>query len=247
MHILTLLLIRSVRMQNLTFEATAKEFAGREFSGSLLQQLNDAYDFIDIRNQTRATFEKLRRIDERDYPEVAVREALLNSLVHLDYSFGASTFISIYKDRIEFITIGGLPAGVSLDDIVLGLSVCRNSKLANIFYRLELIEAYGTGMRKIIKSYENSGKVPVIKTTGNAFKIILPNRNEGIEKPDAENELEEKVLESVKKHGVIVRKDVEEVLDLGQTAAGRMLKKMSEKGLLVQKGQGKNTNYTLPV
>lgn len=166
----------------------------REFSGSLLRQLNGAYDFIDMRNQTRASFEKLRRIDERDYPEVAVREALLNSLVHRDYTFSASTFVSIYKDRIEFTTIGGLPTGVSLDDIMLGLSVCRNASLANVFYRLELIEAYGTGIRKIMKSYENSGRKPVIETTDNAFKIVLPNRNEGSAKQEAENEMEEKGL-----------------------------------------------------
>ena len=199
-----------------------------------------------MRNQTRATFEKLRRIDERDYPEVAVREALLNSLVHRDYSFSASTLVSVYTDRIEFTTIGGLPTGVSLDDIMLGLSVCRNPKLANVFYRLELIEAYGTGMRKIMKSYENSGKEPVIETTDNAFKIVLPNRNEGVVRQEAENELEEKVLEAVQKHGAVMRKDVEEASGLGQTAAGRLLKKMSEKGLLIQRGQGKNTSYTLP-
>lgn len=221
----------------------------REFSGSLLQQLNDVYDFIDMRNQVRSTFDKLRRIDARDYPEVAVREALLNSLVHRDYSFSASTLISIYTDRIEFTTIGGLPAGVSLDDIMLGLSVCRNPKLANIFYRLELIEAYGTGMRKIMKAYENSGKEPVIETTDNAFKIVLPNLNEGSSmtvKQDVETVLEEKVLKSVKQYGDILRKDVEEATGLGQTAAGRLLKKMVDKGLLVQTGQGRNTRYTLP-
>lgn len=54
---------------------------GREFTGSLMQQMNDIYDFIDFRNQTRATIEKLLRIDVRDYPEIAVREALLNLLV----------------------------------------------------------------------------------------------------------------------------------------------------------------------
>lgn len=218
----------------------------REFSGSLLQQLNEVYDFIDMRNQTRATFDKLRRIDKRDYPEVAVREALLNSLVHRDYSFGASTLISIYKDRIEFTTIGGLPTGVSLEDIMLGLSICRNPKLANIFYRLKLIEAYGTGMRKILKSYEHSGKEPEILTTDNAFKITLPNLNEGIMKPEAENGMEEEILEAAKKHGAIARRDVEEALGIGQTAAGRLLKKMLAKGLLVQNGRGKNTNYTLP-
>ena len=107
--------------------------------------MNDAYAFIDLHNQTRATFDQLRRIDVRDYPEVAVREALLNALVHRDYAFSASTLISIYTDRLEFTTIGGLPTGVSLADVLLGLSVCRNPKLANVFYRLELIEAYGTG------------------------------------------------------------------------------------------------------
>ena len=130
----------------------------REFSGSLLQQLNDAYDYIDLRNQTHATFDKLLRVDQRDYPEVAIREALLNSLVHRDYSYSASTLISVYDDRIELVSVGGLVKGISINDIMMGISVCRNSKLANVFYRLQLIEAYGTGMRKIVNAYENTGK-----------------------------------------------------------------------------------------
>ena len=81
----------------------------QEFTGSLLQQMSEVYEYIDRRNQVRSTFDKLRRIDTRDYPEVAIREALLNSLVHRDYSFSASTLISVYDDRIEFTSIGGLP------------------------------------------------------------------------------------------------------------------------------------------
>lgn len=90
----------------------------REFCGSLLRQMNEVYDFIDFRNQTRATIEKLLRIDVRDYPEIAVREALLNLLVHRDYSFSASALISIYADRIEFVSIGGLMPGIDLEDIM---------------------------------------------------------------------------------------------------------------------------------
>ena len=122
----------------------------REFSGSLMKQMNEVYDFIDFRNQTRATIEKLQRIDVRDYPEIAVRESLLNLLVHRDYSFSASAFIRIYEDRIEFVSIGGLMPGIELEDIMEGISVCRNQDLANVFYRLHLIEAYGTGMEKIM-------------------------------------------------------------------------------------------------
>ena len=154
----------------------------REFSGSLLRQMNEVYDFIDFRNQTRATIEKLLRIDVRDYPEIAVREALLNLLVHRDYSFSASALISIYADRIEFVSIGGLMPGIDLEDIMVGISVCRNQDLANVFYRLHLIEAYGTGMGKIMKAYEGMVEKPVIETTKNAFKIILPNINAKYEK-----------------------------------------------------------------
>ena len=82
------------------------------------QSYHNRIDFIDFRNQTtRATIEKLRRIDVRDYPEIAVREALLNLLVHRDYSFSASALISIYADRIEFVSIGGLMPGIELEDI----------------------------------------------------------------------------------------------------------------------------------
>lgn len=221
----------------------------QEFTGSLLQQMNEVYEYIDRRNQVHSTFDKLRRIDTRDYPEVAIREALLNSLVHRDYSFSASTLISVYDDRIEFTSIGGLPAGVSLDDIMLGLSVCRNPKLANVFYRLELIEAYGTGMKKIMGAYENSNKKPVIETTDNAFKIILPNLNEDVGSlpvADAGSEAERQVLEFIKKNGSISRKETETAVNLKQTAAGRLLSKMIQKKLIVQIGQGKNTKYRLP-
>lgn len=84
------------------FEGTTQnEFKDRkEFSGSLFLQMSEVYNYIDFRNQTHSTFEKLQRIDHKDYPEVAVREALLNLLVHREYSFSASALISIYMDKI---------------------------------------------------------------------------------------------------------------------------------------------------
>ena len=217
----------------------------QEFSGSLLKQLNDVYDYIDQRNQIRSTFDKLQRIDERDYPEVAIREALLNSLVHRDYSYRASTLISIYDDRIEFTTIGGLLGGIALDDILMGLSICRNPKLANVFYRLKLIETYGTGMKKIHRAYEHSGKRPRIETSENAFKITLPNLHEGTEAVQAprSQKLGDKILRFAAEAGAITRKEAQEVTGLGQTAAGRLLKGMVQDSLLVQTGRGRNTTY----
>lgn len=90
----------------------------------------------------------------------------MNLLVHRECSLRVSSFISLYADRLEFTSIGGLVSGVSLKDVTMGISVCRNTKLANAFYRLELIEAWdGTGM------------TPQMETSDNVFKIILPNLN----------------------------------------------------------------------
>ena len=232
---------------------TQSEFKDRrEFSGSLFRQMDEAYDFIDFRNQTHSTFDKLYRIDRRDYPETAVREALLNLLVHHEYSFRASTFISLYADRLEFTSIGGLVSGVSLKDITMGISVCRNSKLANVFYRLELIEAYGTGIIKIMEAYEGTGMTPQIETSDNAFKIILPNLN-AIPEPARQMQvnpekgtLEEKVIALTNQRGFITRKEIEILLGIGQSSCGRLLKKMIENDLLIQEGKGKNTHYCLP-
>lgn len=233
------------------FEGTTQsEFKDRrEFTGSLLKQMNEVYEYIDFRNPVHSTFDKLRRIDKRDIPEVAVREALLNLLVHREYSFRASALISIYTDRIEFVSIGGLVSGVTLDDVMMGISVCRNANLANVFYRLELIEAYGTGIRKIMDAYEGSGVTPQIETSDNAFKIILPNlnvpSNAGLagQRGNSGDTDERKLLLFLQEQGSIRRKDAEEKLGLSRSVCSRTLKKLVEDGKIVQEGKGRNTHY----
>ena len=218
----------------------------REFSGSLFEQMEELYAYLDIRNQTKATFEGLYRTDTRDYPEEALREALLNSLVHRDYSFSASTLVSVYADRIEFVSVGGLPTGIGLADIMLGLSVCRNPKLAAVFYRLELIEAYGTGMPKIMNAYAGSGLEPKIEVSANAFKITLPNRNataDAKQASNAEKSYETRILEYIKTNGQAVRSDIDALLGVSQATASRILKQMLKSGLIYQEGRGRTTRY----
>ncbi|EHL04982.1 divergent AAA domain protein [Desulfitobacterium hafniense DP7] len=230
------------------FEGTTKSVFKdrREFSGSLLKQLNEVYETISHYNRTRAEFDGLYRIDRRDYPVEAIREALLNALVHRDYSFSASTLISIFEDRLEFVSIGGLLKGISYDDIMLGISVTRNENLAHIFYRLTLIEAYGTGMPKIMESYQGYPVAPLIEITDNAFKITLPNLNSnyGIVKETAPlygNEL--MVVEMLKTNESITRKEVEGKLSISQAAAVNLLKRLVIRGLIRPVGAGKNTRY----
>jgi ATP-dependent DNA helicase RecG len=231
------------------FEGLEKEvFKDRqEFSGSLLKQLIAAYEFLDRYNRTHAEVKGLVRVEKRDYPEEALREALLNALVHRDYAFSSSTLISIFDDRIEFVSVGGLPKGVSLDDILLGLSVPRNENLAAIFYRLRLIEAYGTGIPKIMRSYRHSDRKPKLQTSPHAFKITLPNRNvnhrETKGHTNSLTENEEKIIVLLDKQGEIVRKNVEAALSISQAMAVRLLRGLVDKGAIRVIGGGKKTRY----
>lgn len=149
----------------------------RELTGSLFDQLEEGYAFIDLRNAIRSEIKGLERIDTRDYPPEAVREALLNAVAHRDYAVAAPTLISLFDDRVEFLNVGGLVPGVDLGDILLGVSALRNRNLAGVFYRLRLIEAYGSGIMKINECYEGQPVKPKIEVSGNAFKITLPNVN----------------------------------------------------------------------
>ena len=94
-----------------------------------------------------------------------------------DYTFSAGILISIFDDRIEFVSLGGLVAGLTINDIMVGASQARNEKLANIFYRLRLIEAYGTGITKILMIYESNSSKPEFIVTDGAFCVKLPNIN----------------------------------------------------------------------
>jgi ATP-dependent DNA helicase RecG len=231
------------------FEGSKKSvFKDRyEFTGSLLKQLEECFSFIDRYNSTRAKFQGLDRIDERDYPVEAIRETLLNAIVHRAYELSPGTLVSIFGDRMDFVTIGGLMKGISLKDILLGVSALRNPHLAGVFYRLRLIEAFGTGILKINECYDGFIAKPIIEISDNAFKITLPNTNHHSENATKSTlSIREKhVIDLFENTERITRKDIEHYLGVSQATAIVLLREMTEKGLLAKTGQGKYVSYRL--
>ena len=216
----------------------------REFTGSLLKQADDAYAFLEMRNEKTATFDGIHRIDHLAYPEAALREALLNAVIHRDYSYSASTLISSYADRIEIISAGGLVRGFSLKDVMMGFSICRNPKLANVFYRLDLIEAYGTGLRKIMNSYPVFAPEKLLQTTDKVFKVTLPRLTVVPRQTGNSRETnEEKVLSFLASTEFITRIDVERLTGLSPASASRLLRRLVDEGELEVMGGGKATRY----
>lgn len=215
----------------------------KELTGSLFDQLTDAFKTIDFYNSTKATFHDLLRTDERDYPEDAVREALLNAIVHREYSFSGSTIINLYTDRLEIISLGGLVSGMSMEAAMLGASQPRNEKLASLFYRMKLIEAYGTGISKIISCYKGLPVQPKFENVEGAFRVILPNTQAQSLSTAEERYLP--VLKLFEKQKEITRNDVEEALGVGTTHAVNTLKEMLSKELIKKVGSGRLTRYVV--
>ena len=217
----------------------------KEFGGSIFEQLDNAYAYLMLCNKTTAVFKGLERIEKVDYPEEALREALLNALVHRDYSFSGSVIINVNDKEMEFISLGGLLPGLSPDDIRSGISQPRNKNLADIFHRLRLIESYGTGIRKIYKLYANCSEKPRIEVTSNTFKIILPNMNraapEEIENPiSAQMKI---ILDRIDEKGYITDLEIQDLLGIKKTRAFTIAKQMRDNKLIKVMGRGSERKY----
>ncbi|ORU00170.1 hypothetical protein D081_1264 [Anaerovibrio sp. JC8] len=238
----------------------------KEFSGSVFKQMNDAYSYLELNNHTAASFNGLYRHDQRSYPPVALREALINAVVHRDYSsLSVSTKVSIFADRIEILSYGGLPRDITLEMALSGVSACRNPKLANIFYRLKLIEMYGTGFSKMQAGYANRdtgsdiynahGFQPSFVAVEGIFKVLLPNliyqgREQMVtEAPGTyrttyiDNDVYTRVLDMFNTRRELTRLEVEKELGVSLSTATRILRKLKEQGRIMPMGRGKQTVY----
>ena len=226
-------------------EENTKFRDSKEFGGSIFEQLDNTYAYLTLCNKTVATFKGLERIEKVDYPEEALREALLNALVHRDYSFSGSIIINVNDKEMEFISIGGLLPGLLPDDIRSGISQPRNKNLADIFYRLHLIESYGTGIRKIYNLYANCSEQPRIEVTSNTFKIILPNMNRMAVKESGTvvTAQMQKILDYIEENGQITELEIQELLGLKKTRAFILAKQMRDKGLIRAEGRGESKKY----
>ena len=230
----------------------------KEFAGSVLKQMEDTYSYLNLCNRKLAVFKGLERIEKPDYPEEAVREGLLNALVHRDYGFSGSIIINVTDFCMEFISLGGLLSGLSSEDIRSGISLPRNRKLAEIFHRLNLIESYGTGIRRIFSLYKTCPVQPQIETTQGVFKLTLPNMNtttahDAVAKQPATAEQGtltrtpqiSLLLSYLEENEEISDEELQDLLHIKKTRAYLLTRELREHGLLDVIGRGTGKKYRL--
>lgn len=214
--------------------------AHKEFGGSVFTQLEEAFDYLMLCNQNPSTIVGINRIDKWDYPVEALREALLNAIVHRDYAFSGSIIINVNESCMEFVSLGGLVQGLSADDIRNGISQLRNRNLAEMFHRLNFIESYGTGIRRIFALYSDCPEHPEISVTSNSFKITLPNMNKTSvsEKPHELTAQEQTILDYLDEHGEMTEFDVQQLLGVKRTRAFNLIQALKSAQLVEVVGRG---------
>ncbi len=224
-------------------ESKNKFLDREEIYGSVLGQAEKAYAFITKHNPLRAEIGStgLKRLDYRAYPESAVREVLINALVHRDYSINGSILVSMMPDYLQVSSIGGLNPDIGYDDLLMGISSLRNPRLAGVFYRLKMIETYGTGIPRMLKAYQNNLLKPNIELSTNVFKVTLPM----IETTAGYDEELGEVLELFNKQELLTRSEVEAALGISRSKAANLLSQLVTAGKIAVSGAGRNTKYQL--
>ena len=234
------------------FNGTNKiEFRDRkEFAGSILKQVDDIFEYFELFNKTSGKIIGLKRIDTRDYPEYSLRESLLNAVIHRSYYFDSSIMVTLYDDKFEILSMGGLIDGITMKEIFKGVSSSRNPNLANIFYRFGYVESFGTGIGRIMDSYAEYNKKPIFDATENTFSITLPNINyeeisskSNIISPSLSQE--DIIINYLKEYNKINRNEAEKLLNISKTRAYQIIDEMLDKNIIKKEDTGKNTYYVL--
>lgn len=151
----------------------------KEFKGALYEQIEKVMKFAKTHINKSGKITELQRIDKYEIPLVAIKEAITNAVVHRDYSIsGADIKFAIFDDRIEITSPGFLPKTLDIKDIKIGRSEIRNKLIAKVFKEIRLIEEWGTGIKRIIKSCNEAGLVePEFIETGMFFKVVIKKKS----------------------------------------------------------------------
>lgn len=175
-------------------------------------------------------------------PREAFREAVANALVHRTWDVRANVQIALYDARIVVTSPGSLPSGMTEDQYLYGqVSVLRNPVLAEVLFKLEYIEKFGTGIARIRRAYQGSLSAPIFDLRGGFVTVTLPvvDAFEGTDD-------EKSVLRSLGGGRILTRRAIEEETRLGRGSALAALGSLVAKGLVIRVGEGRATRYARP-
>lgn len=209
-------------------------------------------DRLDVENTTYAKIEYFGRKEQEKIDSTALKEAVINAIVHNDYSYGNSPIIELYSDRVEITSAGGLPQELSQEEFLEGVTAPRNKELIRVFKDVDLIENIGSGVLRILEAYDKSCfrfmehflRVS-FKYKENPFEYDSKNKvstNDTINDTIKLTKNERDILNSIIRNNQITREEIVSVTNISDRTVSRIIKHLQEEKIIERKGS-KKTGY----
>lgn len=217
--------------------------ATRDSTGNLLQQYKDTIAFILSRLNTSFKIRGTQRREEQlEIPAEAIREIVINAIVHRNYQIAGPSKIAIYDDRLEIFSPGNFPGPLVVDKVDIGVTYIRNTIVTRVFRDIGIIEKLGSGFITLFESYSKMGlPTPVVMEGVGFVKCILPRptaKNSKLLKGDSEQ-----ITQLLLTQPTVKAQDVMTHLNVSRATASRILTKLTEEGILEKMGRGPTTHY----
>ena len=193
---------------------------------------------LEAENITFTKIVRNERLERKLIDKAALREALLNALLHNDYANGPAPKVEFFSDRVEIISYGGLPYGISEEDFYQGRSYPRNVELMRVFRDLDIVEQLGSGVPRILKAY---GK-EAFHISENYLTVVLPFSHGFDEGEDTVSHgfgrdgIDDKILDLISENPSITRAELAKELAVSLSTVQRCLTMLKKKGIIGRYG-----------
>ena len=236
----------------------------REYTGPLWEQIDEAFQFV-LRNiHLGATIVGIYRQDVYEIPLDVIRELIVNAMVHRSYLDHGTIQVAVYDNRLEITSPGKLPMGQTMERMKEGYSKIRNEALAHAFAYMNLIEHWGSGIPRIIDKVKAAGlrepefiggevdlRINVYRRQVDANNAIINANgtkngvNYGVEVLNKEKVQIEKLLQIIEKNPFATQAYYAEQIGVSKRTVSRMFVSLQEKGILIQNGTKRKSNWII--
>ena len=210
-----------------------------EIRSYLPQAAEEAINFLQKHNRQETVIGRVRRQEVWTVPPVAIREAVMNAVVHMDYAQqGAPVRIAMFDDRIEVDNPGLLPFGLTVEEIRRGVSKLRNRVIGRVFHELGLIEQWGSGIQRMTAACVDAGlPAPSLEEVGTHFRVVISTVRS--QKPRLD-EKDQRIVEKLRAAEMLSTAQIAKAIGLSTRGTRTRLNSLVQRGLVIEMGSGPN-------
>ncbi len=221
------------------FEGTTRDriLDTRRLEAVPVRAVSEAIEFVEKHLSRELVIGRLRRSEAWTIPPVAVREAIVNAVVHADYSLrGTPIRVAVFDDRVEIASPGLLPVGLTVEDLRQGVSKVRNRVIARVFQELGLVEQWGSGVPRMLSACRDAGLAePELDEIGTQFRVILRAATVGARPGD---DTDRRILSLLIGGEGMTTSLIAESMKLSTRAVRTRLGRLVKRGLIAEVGSG---------